>query len=104
MSKIPHRYSSLGAAAKPATEEDDMKIANSKLASEILIKNKIIHDLTVEETWKIASTFNNEPSESEKFKLFSLLEKFKVDLEKALEACEQVGNRRLQSKRAVFVI
>jgi hypothetical protein len=82
-SSVPRRQSSIARTPEP----DDMKKANSKLVAELFIKNKIIHDLTVQGAWKKASEMSIEMNHG---KLFSVLQKLKVDLEKAYCVCEEV--------------
>ena len=83
MKKVPSRNSSLPA---PSSQEESKK-SNSKLVAEIFIKNKIIHDLTIEGAWKKNQEFSQDLNYG---KLFSVLQKLKEDLEKAYSVCEQV--------------
>jgi hypothetical protein len=92
-SSVPSRNSSvprnLSLPQSPADKEppSDLSKANAKLVAEIFIKNKIIHDLTVENAWKKSS---ESPLEKNYGKLFTVLKKINVDLEKAYSVCEQV--------------
>lgn len=90
MKKIPNRNSSVpnrNSSIPQSVHPEDIGKSNSKLVAEIFIKNKIIHDLTVQRAWKKSSEF---PVDVEHGKLFYVLQKFKVDLEKAYSVCEQV--------------
>lgn len=90
MKKVPDRNSSVpsrNSSIPQNVPSEDLKKANSKLVAELFIKNKIIHDLTVEGAWKRGSEFTMEMNHG---KLFSVLQKMKVDLERAYCVCEQV--------------
>ena len=75
MKKVPNRNSSL-----TLSSQEDLKKTNSKLVAEIFIKNKIIHDLNIENSWKKSQEYSQDINYG---RLFTVLQKFKVDLEKA---------------------
>ena len=92
---IGPRTSSLISSGPIVTTPDialDTK-THQKLVAELSVKNKIIYDLTVQENWlrgQIASQKQVQVDPDERARLFSLLERFRSDLESAKEACEQV--------------
>ena len=87
---VPDKFSSETEAEKEKSSQLQKRLA--KLQAEVHVKNKIIHDLTVQETRLKAQipTSSLQPSSDERSRLFSLLEKFRTDLDQAKEACEQV--------------